>query len=110
MNFGEIPSVTRAKQKKLRKKLGNLAKESEITTEVYNAIVDIIEDDPTLYLDCMVTEIANKTGIHVSINYVSKLLKKKNYNLLFSSNRKFFVVVYFFGEFLRKVYLALTSL
>lgn len=48
---------------------------------MYNAIVDIIEDDPTLYLDCMVTEIANKTGIHVSINYVSKLLKKKNYTL-----------------------------
>lgn len=43
--------------------------------------MDIIEDDPTLYLDCMVTEIANKTGIHVSINYVSKFLKKKNYTL-----------------------------
>ena len=33
---------------------------------MYNAIVDIIEDDPTLYLDCMVTEVANKIVFEIA--------------------------------------------
>ena len=79
-DFGEVPSITYEKEKQLRKRIGSVTNKS-INNVVYNTLINIVLEKPSLYLDQVAAELFDRTGYSTSISHISKLLKSKGYTL-----------------------------
>ena len=79
-DFGEVPFITYEKEKQLRKRIGSVTNKS-INNVVYNMLINIILEKPSLYLDQVAAELFDRTGYSTSVSHISKLLKSKGYTL-----------------------------
>jgi hypothetical protein len=79
-DFGEVPSITYEKEKQLRNQIGSVTNKT-INNNIYNTLINIVLEQPSLYLDQVAVKLFDRTEYSMSISRISKLLKAKGYTL-----------------------------
>ena len=66
----KFPFITYEKEKQLRKRIGSVTNKS-INNVVYNMLINIILEKPSLYLDQVAAELFDRTGYSTSVSHIS---------------------------------------
>ena len=75
--WGETPSETKQKLNKINRLAKKNKATSVVTVTIINAIKDIIDEKPELYLDEIAEKLAEKSNCFLSLSTISRILKNQ---------------------------------